>query len=150
MPSSLRCGPSNSLLRTMMPSLVLLRCAVRRLRQTLSRSIASATVVTWAVLMWAVSAHAAEPKMPAEITGFVTTHCLDCHQGKEAEAGLNLQTFPLDLSKPHLERRWLQIVDRVATGEMPPADWGKVDANTSRPISDRRRRCPAHPSAGAP
>jgi hypothetical protein len=66
--------------------------------------------------------------MPAEVKQFITTNCLDCHQGKEAEAGLDLETFPLELSQPQIEQKWLRIVERVSSGEMPPADAGKVVA----------------------
>ncbi len=49
-------------------------------------------------------------------------HCLDCHTGASAEAGLDLTALRTDLSAAGSERRWVQIYDRVARGEMPPAD----------------------------
>ena len=113
----------------MMPSLVLLHSALRRQRRLRSRLIASVILFTWVTLIWSIPAPAAEPNSPAEVKEFLTSHCLDCHQGKAAEAGLDLETFPLELSKPHIEQRWLRIVDRVTSGEMPPADWGKVDGD---------------------
>jgi hypothetical protein len=79
--------------------------------------------------MWAVAALAADQKMPAAIEEFVSSHCFDCHQGEDAEAGFDLAALTIDFSKPNSEQRWVQIIDRVTAGEMPPADWGEADAD---------------------
>ena len=59
---------------------------------------------------------------------FLAKHCLDCHTGKEAEAGLDLTTLGDDLTDPHTTARWVRMVDRVAEGEMPPAEYGELSA----------------------
>lgn len=109
-----------------MPSRVLLHCGLRRMR---SHWIACAAVVVFAAAMPTGRAQGVEPKLPPSVKEFISSHCLDCHEGKDAEAGLNLAALPLDLSKPHIEQRWIQIFDRVASGEMPPADWGDADVD---------------------
>lgn len=50
----------------------------------------------------------------------VLKHCIDCHDGPAAEAGLDLTTLPLDLDQRQLRDRWIRIHDRVQSGEMPP------------------------------
>lgn len=47
-------------------------------------------------------------------------HCLPCHQGATAEAGLDLVSLRRDLSDPEIMRRWVLVHDRVESGEMPP------------------------------
>lgn len=76
------------------------------------------------------AAHAAEPTMPTPaVAGFLRTHCVECHQGDEAEAGLDLAKLGYDLATPDAERRWIRIFDRVHDGEMPPVDSPKPKAD---------------------
>ncbi len=53
---------------------------------------------------------------------FVKKHCVSCHEGKEAEAGLDLKSLSEKLTDPAVEKRWVQIFDRVEQLEMPPKD----------------------------
>lgn len=59
---------------------------------------------------------------PDAIDGFFQRHCLDCHSGGKPEAGLDLTALPRDLTDPNTMRTMVRIHDRVARGEMPPAD----------------------------
>jgi hypothetical protein len=68
----------------------------------------------------------AEP--PAAVQSFVQRNCLDCHQGSDAEAGLDLETLSADLSDPATVQRWVQLFDRVREGEMPPKEAAELDA----------------------
>lgn len=56
---------------------------------------------------------------------FLRAHCFDCHQGKEAEAGLDLAKLSTDLTDSAVQQRWVRIFDRVRDGEMPPKDTAK-------------------------
>jgi hypothetical protein len=67
-------------------------------------------------------------KKPEPSPAFITARCVECHRGAEAEAGLDLTTLGFDLDDPAVERRWVQVFDRVKAGEMPPPDSGKVPA----------------------
>jgi len=62
-------------------------------------------------------ASAAEPS-----ASFLKKHCFDCHQGSEADGGLDLTQLSRDLNDADAFDRWVRIVDRVQTAEMPPAD----------------------------
>lgn len=76
------------------------------------------------------AAHAAEATMPTPaVASFLRTHCVECHQGDEAEAGLDLAKLGYDLATPDAERRWIRIFDRVHDGEMPPVDSPKPKAD---------------------
>lgn len=61
---------------------------------------------------------------PATRQEFVSAYCLDCHSGDDAEAGFDLEQLSQDYSQPERFSRWTQVFDRVAEGEMPPADYG--------------------------
>ena len=65
-----------------------------------------------------------EPRAAMEhaLTPFVSTYCVDCHSGDEAEAGLALDRLMEAPSVPHRRREWQRAVERIAKGEMPPED----------------------------
>jgi hypothetical protein len=83
--------------------------------------VAMCVVVGW---LFAVSSSSAESPLPPDLA-FLTAHCAECHSGDTAEAGLELTKLPADLQDPAVERRWVQILDRVTTGDMPPADFAQ-------------------------
>jgi hypothetical protein len=58
---------------------------------------------------------------------FFAKHCYDCHQGSEAEAGLDLEKLNDDLTDPQTLQRWVRIVDRVQAKEMPPPDVAQAE-----------------------
>lgn len=67
-------------------------------------------------------------------TAFLQSNCFDCHQGEQAEAALDLSNLAFDLADSKTQTRWLRIWQRVHDGEMPPEDYGKVDAKESDPF----------------
>ncbi len=88
--------------------------------------------------------HNAVYSHPAVSAEFIRSHCLDCHQGSGAEAGFDVseliepratgesQRESMDVDREEVHSRWISVVDRVESGEMPP-----VDASTAR---DEERR----------
>ena len=80
--------------------------------------------IAWGVIAAALVAPAAAGELtpPRPVGGFLERHCAACHSGKEAEAGFDLASLALDADSPAGDRRWTTLIDRVAQGEMPPAD----------------------------
>lgn len=75
------------------------------------------------------SSHAEQPAVPPVVTRiFIDQHCVSCHEGSEAEAGLDLKSLSFDLGDANAAARWVRIFDRVHDGEMPPKDAEKVDS----------------------
>lgn len=68
-------------------------------------------------------------KTPETIRRFVKQNCVDCHEGKTAEAGLDLTQLAGDLNDQETFTRWVRIFDRVHNGEMPPKDSTRVSRN---------------------
>jgi Protein of unknown function (DUF1592)/Protein of unknown function (DUF1588)/Protein of unknown function (DUF1585)/Protein of unknown function (DUF1587)/Protein of unknown function (DUF1595) len=74
------------------------------------------------VQIWALPSKLPADEMPATISAVIKAHCLDCHQGPQASAALDLASLnwnPQDLAN---RNRWIQVHDRVAKSEMPPED----------------------------
>jgi hypothetical protein len=77
-------------------------------------------------------ASGAESTVPPAVSQFVKTHCADCHQGPDAEAGFDLTALSTNLSDPNVQRRWVRIFDRVHDGEMPPPAAGKLPEQSAQ------------------
>lgn len=70
-------------------------------------------------------AHAGESLTPAtdseHISKFLQTQCYDCHNSDNAEAGFDVAELKDSAATGDFER-WVEVYDRVANGEMPPAE----------------------------
>jgi hypothetical protein len=79
--------------------------------------IQSAPALALLALLFCGSLAASEP---AHVDRFIKSHCLECHEGKDAEGKLDLAALSRDIKDRDIERRWVRIYDRVESGEMPP------------------------------
>ena len=71
-----------------------------------------------------------------DLRPFLQAHCIDCHSGADAEGSFDLAALGGDLTDAELMRRWILVHDRIAAGEMPPADQPRpAEAETSTAIS---------------
>ncbi len=92
--------------------------------------------LSWIVLLiissttWAQSGNETKLSVDPTTQQFFKTHCFACHQGKDAEAGLDLSKLSPDLNSAEIEQRWVRIHDRVKAGEMPPPEAEKLSAST--------------------
>lgn len=62
----------------------------------------------------------APAERPRELARLIQAHCVDCHEGLEAEGNLDLAETGFDLTNAENARRWTLVHDRLAKGEMPP------------------------------
>lgn len=51
---------------------------------------------------------------------FLTSHCIECHDVESKKGNLDLEALGFDLTRRELFKKWVQIFDRVESGEMPP------------------------------
>ncbi|QDV83543.1 DUF1588 domain-containing protein [Stieleria magnilauensis] len=77
-----------------------------------------------------------------DVMSFLQQNCLDCHDGSEGEGGFDLNRLkwadlahsgePQNSESPNSEPQniatWVRVFDRVADGEMPPEEYGEVEA----------------------
>lgn len=100
----------------------------------------------------------AAPVAAPPIAGYFAEHCLACHAGGEPEGGLDLEPLlaaraePGDagLTDPEARSRWVTVHDRIAAGEMPPADQERPPATaTAAVLADLAARLVAADTAAA-
>ncbi|MDG2125132.1 MAG: DUF1587 domain-containing protein, partial [Verrucomicrobiales bacterium] len=51
---------------------------------------------------------------------FMENHCFSCHDNETQKGGLDLESLALDLGQKTSFGKWVEIHDRVKSGEMPP------------------------------
>ena len=89
----------------------------------------------WWYLLLAVAG--ASPALSAvadpAVESFTKSQCVDCHDADMRKGGFDLTALPFDLGKPEVANRWVQVFDRVSSGEMPPK-------TEERPPADALRR----------
>jgi mono/diheme cytochrome c family protein len=67
----------------------------------------------------------ATPLAAAALDGraaFLEAHCAGCHNDIDRKGGLDLEALAFKPDDPANQERWIRIHDRVASGEMPPAE----------------------------
>lgn len=66
------------------------------------------------------------------VSKLVQKTCIDCHNDETPEGGLNLKRVAWKLGDHQTRLRWVQIHDRIASGEMPPeaSDLPQADRRT--------------------
>lgn len=78
-----------------------------------------------------IAAEAIKPSSSEFVRNVLRKSCFDCHNDETSEGGLNLTQVRWELDNTDIRRRWVQIHDRIAAGEMPPDtnDFSQKDRN---------------------
>ncbi|RMF96820.1 MAG: DUF1592 domain-containing protein [Planctomycetota bacterium] len=113
--------------------------AYRLLIAGLRRSIVVCLIV-WGSGM-SIAALAEVPKAwPADfaqaaVRPFFSQHCFDCHSGPDAEGGIDLEAFTSAEDISADRDRWRRIERMIATGQMPPEDMPRPNADRAAEIA---------------
>ncbi len=93
---------------------------ISTLRTIVSPRWATLLVLSWAGIgIWVGSVHA-EPQFDRDVLPFLEQNCFRCH-GKEKQKGnFRLDNLSRDFTNGSSVAHWLEVVDRVGSGEMPP------------------------------
>jgi mono/diheme cytochrome c family protein len=67
------------------------------------------------------STTAADPFV-AKLQAFTAKHCAACHGIDVQERGLRFDKLAVDFDESEVAAHWVKVLDRLARGEMPPAD----------------------------
>ena len=106
-----------------------------------------------------VAAHAADAakeNYAKVVKPFFAEHCNRCHGEKKQKGDLRVDDLPMDFESPKISGHWMEIMERINSGDMPPedekrpkgTDVGKVaewiterltEAEAARQSSDREK-----------
>jgi hypothetical protein len=56
----------------------------------------------------------------ADLPAFLEQHCMKCHDAETRKGNLNFEVLTADYSDPDNFARWVKVLDRIDSGEMPP------------------------------
>ena len=93
----------------------------------LATALATAVSIL-AICLFCMSAHAQneakllQAEFDTKVKPILQSHCLDCHAGLEASAGLNLDSYQTLEQVLDADRKWMSISKQIAAGTMPPDD----------------------------
>jgi hypothetical protein len=90
-----------------------------------------AFLTTAALSVPANQSEAAEPgrtEFKAVVKPFLKQHCVDCHSGAKAEAGLKIDQVQNDLSTDSAAQVWESVLQALQFDDMPPPDEPRPDS----------------------
>lgn len=67
---------------------------------------------------------------------FLRKHCIRCHDAKRASAGFRIDELPADFQAAKTADHWLEVMDKINIGEMPPEGESQPVAAEFEPIVD--------------
>lgn len=70
------------------------------------------------------------------IRPFFQQHCLECHDDKLSEGDLRLDTLPFEFAERPFAGHWIEVLDRINLGEMPPEDRERPDPKVLADVTD--------------
>ncbi len=80
-------------------------------------------------LLWVANcvSHAAE-SFERSVQPFLSKHCNSCHDAKKQKGDFRLDTLSRDFGKGADVAMWVEVMDRINSGEMPPENKPRPDA----------------------
>jgi mono/diheme cytochrome c family protein len=77
---------------------------------------------TISIFAFSASASCAEVADDTALRAFATKHCFACHGADQQESELRLDTLAPTIADGETAAAWARVLERVESGEMPPAD----------------------------
>lgn len=94
-----------------------------------------------AFVLLGISARADELHTVGDVVkSFARQNCVGCHGGDANEGGLRIDELSGSIDEPHTLRRWVQVLDKVASGKMPPPDEVQPKPEARREFTESLRR----------
>lgn len=89
----------------------------------------AALLLSTGFMLMAAATAVAENYPPKAVEAFLSQHCYECHDDSVDKGGLNLLDLEFSPGKHDNFFAWERVFDRVETGEMPPKDEPRPDAD---------------------
>jgi mono/diheme cytochrome c family protein len=74
-------------------------------------------------------------KVDTLVKPFLAAHCNRCHGAEKQEGKLRLDTLPLNFTASDSARHWIETMDRLNAGEMPPEGEPKPEVHQARAVA---------------
>ena len=81
-----------------------------------------------AILVLTTASAGGQTLEPESVKRFLSKHCYDCHGAKKQKGDLRLDTLAVDFNSGTIAQTWVEVMDTLNLGEMPPEDRPRPDA----------------------
>ncbi len=71
-----------------------------------------------------------------DVKPFLEGHCVSCHGETKQRGDLRVDTLERDFGKPGVAGHWMEIMDRINSGEMPPKKLPRPNAEEVARVSE--------------
>lgn len=99
-----------------------------------SRSLLRVAVVVVVVVLIGSTSWADET-WESLVRPFFKTHCEHCHGPKKQQSDLRLDTLRADFDSPEQAESWIEVMDNLNLGEMPPEGEPRPDSQKQRKVA---------------
>ncbi len=96
----------------------------------------AALVLPGLIARAATSPAAATESYNKLIKPFFSEHCEKCHGEKKKKGDLRLDTLGADFESPAIAGHWMEIMERINSGDMPPEDEKRPKAEDIGKVAD--------------
>jgi len=84
-------------------------------------------MIAWSLLLGLgfptlILAEEAHPPFSQQIGPFMQQHCVHCHGPDSQEGDFRVDTLSQDVGAGNSTNRWLEVIEKINNGEMPPED----------------------------
>lgn len=91
----------------------------------------------WALLVAPVAITASESAAFDQVVKpFLATHCTSCHGEKKQKGDLRLDTIKTDFASPATAGHWMEVMERINSGDMPPKKEARPAAADIAKVAD--------------
>src|SRR5436853_3944 len=89
-------------------------------------------IFLWSILLIVATSRLSNARMPLPVQQFLEKTCYDCHDADVKKGGLDLTSLAFEEAEPETLVRWVQVLDRVQAGEMPPRRQPRPDVQAQK------------------
>lgn len=103
---------------------------------TALRSLVRAVLPCLALLVSPRAAAADSAAFDHVVKPFLATHCTSCHGEKKQKGDLRLDTIASDFASPATAGHWMEVMERINSGDMPPKKEARPPAGDIAKVAD--------------
>ncbi|MEA3212266.1 MAG: hypothetical protein QOE70_5323 [Chthoniobacter sp.] len=99
------------------------------------RALLAAVPATWALIGCPAFAAPEATFFARKVQPFLEQHCFDCHDDSTQKGGVRLDDLAGDLAKRETSERWIDVLDQIESGAMPPKKKARPPAGEAKAVT---------------
>ena len=115
------------------------RCPARQRagRATATAALLALALAASAASLWGAASADAGQEFEGVVRPFFESHCTACHGEKKQKGDLRLDTLARDFVNAAVAGHWMEVMERINSGDMPPKKEPRPKADDIARVSDQ-------------